>query len=287
MDAAPPIWREARFGGELRALRRSGLLDGVGSEGRGLPVLLVPGLFAPDSSLTFLARYLKHHGFRPRRAGIASNVDCSEREMERLTLRVKRAAAEAGSRVAIIGHSRGGIFARTLAVRHPELVASVMCLGSPLVDPLANIHPFLHLQLELIARLGDRRVPRFASHACVDAGVLDQLEQIAEHYPVVRSLVRRVRESPREECCQRFWEDSRAPIPEQTAYVSVYSRSDGVVSPAACLDPAARHIEVQSSHCGMAWNVDVFRALLPRLRDVAEQERRPRTPRRPALRAVA
>jgi triacylglycerol lipase len=287
MDAAPQIWREARLGSELRALRRSRLLETRSGAGRDLPVLLIPGLLAPDRTLVLLARYLKAHGFRPKRAGIASNVDCSEREMERLTLRVKRAAAEAGSRVAIIGHSRGGIFARALAVRRPELVASVMCLGSPLVNPLANIHPFLHLQLELIARLGDRRVPRFASHACVDAGVLDQLEQIADRYPVVRSLVRRVRESPREECCHRFWEDSRAPMPEETAYLSVYSRSDGVVSPAACLDPAARHIEVESSHCGMAWNVDVFRALLPELRDVAEQERIPRTPRRPTLRAVA
>src|SRR5947209_15909686 len=158
MEAAPQIWREARLGPELRAFLRSKILDGRGAEGRGLPVLLVPGLLAPDASLKFLARYLKQHGFRPRRSGIASNIDCSEREMTRLALRVERAANEAGTRVAIVGHSRGGLFARTLAVRRPDLVASVTCLGSPLVDPIANIHPLLHLQLELIASLGDRRI---------------------------------------------------------------------------------------------------------------------------------
>jgi len=285
MDAAPQIWREARLGPELRALFRSRLLETRSGAGRGLPVLLIPGLLAPDRTLGLLARYLKAHGFRPKRAGIASNIDCSEREMARLEARIERAATEARSRVAIVGHSRGGIFARTLAVRHPDLVASVTCLGSPLVDPLANIHPFLHLQLELIARLGDRRVPRFASHACVDAAVLDQLEQIADRHPVVRSLVRRVREAPPGECCRQFWADSRAPVPADTSFLSVYSRSDGVVSPSACLDPAARHLEVESSHCGMAWNIGVFRALLPELRDVAEAERAPAA--RPQLRAVA
>jgi len=273
MDAAPPIWREARFGGELRALRRSGLLDGVGSEGRGLPVLLVPGLFAPDSSLTFLARYLKHHGFRPRRAGIASNVDCSEREMARLLRRVELAADQAGSRVAVLGHSRGGLFGRALAVRRPDLVGGVVCLGSPLLDPLVNIHPFLHLQLALVASLGDRRVPRLASHACVDASVVEQLEQLASRNALTRLLVRKLRSVTPGDCCKAFWRDLRAALPDDVSFLSIYSRTDGVVSHRACLDPAARQLEVHSSHCGMAWNPEVFTASLEELAAVAARER--------------
>jgi triacylglycerol lipase len=275
MDAAPQIWREVRLGLELRGLLRSRLLDTHSGAGRGMPVLLIPGLLAADRTLGLLARHLKAHGFRPRRAGIESNIDCSEREMRRLTRRVERAAAESGSRVAIVGHSRGGIFGRTLAVRHPELVAGVVCLGSPLVDPLVNIHPLLHLQLELIARLGDRRIPRFASHACVDADVLDQLERLASRFPLVGALVGQLRDTPAGDCCRQFWTDSRAPLSPAVSYLSIYSRSDGVVSHEACLDPLARHLEVESSHCGMAFNTDVFKAIVLELRDVAEREREP------------
>jgi pimeloyl-ACP methyl ester carboxylesterase len=273
VDAAPRFRREARMFGELRALQRSGLLDEPWTNaGRGLAVILIPGLLAPDRSLGLLTRYLKRNGFRPRRAGIAANVDCSEREAGRLEKRLERAAAETGRRVAIVGQSRGGVFGRTLAVRRPDLVASVIGLGSPLVDPLANIHPFLHLQLELLARLGDRKVPRVASHSCMDAAILEQLEQMAGSSRMSRALASRVREMQPGECCTQFWADLRAPFPGDVAYLSVWSRLDGVVNPRACLDPAARHHEVRSSHCGMAWNRDVFRTVVEELATVAARE---------------
>jgi pimeloyl-ACP methyl ester carboxylesterase len=273
LNAAPRFRREARMFGELRSLQRSGLLEQPWTDaGRGLAVILIPGLLAPDRSLGLLARYLKRNGFRPRRAGIASNVDCSEREAERLEKRLERAAAQTGRRVAIVGQSRGGIFGRALAVRRPDLVASVIGLGSPLVDPFANIHPFLHLQLELLARLGDRKVPRVASHSCMDAAILEQLEQMAGSSRMTRALASRVRELEPGECCTRFWADLRGPFPDDVAYLSIWSRIDGVVNPRACLDPAARHREVRSSHCGMAWNGEVFRSVLEELVTVAACE---------------
>src|SRR3954463_11863864 len=92
IDAAPRFRREARMFGELRALQRSGLLEEPRTNaGDGLAVLLVPGLLAPDRSLGLLARHLKRNGFTPRRAGIASNVDCSEREAQRLERRLRPA----------------------------------------------------------------------------------------------------------------------------------------------------------------------------------------------------
>src|SRR3954463_10757977 len=98
IDAAPRFRREARMFGELRALQRSGLMESPPTDaGRGLAVLLVPGLLAPDRSLGLLARYLKRNGFSPRRAGIASNVDCSEREAKRLEARLERGYTETGS----------------------------------------------------------------------------------------------------------------------------------------------------------------------------------------------
>src|SRR3954467_10334112 len=166
--------------GELRALQSSGLLDEPPTNaGNGLAVLLIPGLLAPDRSLGMLARFLKRNGFSPRRSGITSNVDCSEREAKRLEQRLERAYAETGTRAAIVGQSRGGVFGRALAVRRPDLVGAVIGLGSPLVDPLTNIPPLLHLQLELIARMGDRRIPRMASHSCLDAEMIEKLHELA------------------------------------------------------------------------------------------------------------
>jgi pimeloyl-ACP methyl ester carboxylesterase len=258
---------------ELRALQRAGLLEEPRTNvGNGLAVLLIPGLLAPDRSLGLMARYLKRHGFTPRRAGIASNIDCSEREAGRLEQRLERACAETGKRVAIVGQSRGGVFGRALAVRRPDLVAAVIGLGSPLVDPLANIHPFLHLQLELLARVGDRNVPRFASHSCLDADMIDQIEEMAGRSRMSRALARRLREIEPGDCCTRFWIDLRSPFPAEVSYLSIWSRLDGVVNPRACHDPAARLVEVRSSHCGMAWNRHVFRALLDELSGVAARE---------------
>lgn len=49
---------------------------------------------------------------------------------------------------------------------------------------------------------------------------------------------------------------------------SIYSRSDGVVAWEACVQPDGRqreNIEVQGSHCGMAWNPDVLSIVADRL----------------------
>ena len=259
--------------GELRALQASGMLDEPGTNaGGGLAVLLIPGLLAPDRSLGLMARYLKRQGFTPRRAGIASNIDCSEREAKRLEQRLEKAYRETGRRVAIVGQSRGGVFGRALAVRRPDLVGAVIGLGSPLVDPLTNIHPLLHLQLELIARMGDRKIPRMASHSCLDAGMIEKLHELAGEGRVSRALVKRLAGRTPGDCCTQFWADLAAPFPDAIPYVSIWSRIDGVVNPRACHDPAARMVEVRSSHCGMAWNRHVYRALLEELTAVAQRE---------------
>src|SRR6478735_2971063 len=241
VDAAPRFRREARMLGELRALQASGMLEEPRTNaGDGTAVLLIPGLLAPDRSLGLLARYLKRHGFTPRRAGITSNVDCSEREAQRLEKRLEKAHFETGRRVAIVGQSRGGVFGRALAVRRPDLVGAVIGMGSPLVDPLTNIHPLLHLQLELLARLGDRKVPRLASHACLDKEIIEQMHELAGQGRISRSLVKQLARREPGDCCTQFWADLRSPFPKDVSYLSIWSRIDGVVNPRACHDPDAR-----------------------------------------------
>jgi triacylglycerol lipase len=41
-------------------------------------------------------------------------------------------------------------------------------------------------------------------------------------------------------------------------YEAIYSRTDGIVHWQACLDPAAEHVEVRSSHLGMGLNRGVY-----------------------------
>ena len=41
----------------------------------------------------------------------------------------------------------------------------------------------------------------------------------------------------------------------------------------ACLDPAARHLEVDASHCGLGVSRHVFRALAAELDQIAAAER--------------
>jgi hypothetical protein len=49
------------------------------------------------------------------------------------------------------------------------------------------------------------------------------------------------------------------PFPEEVGFVSVYSRSDGIIDWRGCLDPAARCVEIKSSHCGMSAHPAAYR----------------------------
>ena len=224
-----PIWGEARVGLEHAALRRHPVYRGEGvAPGDGAPVLLVPGFLAGDVSLGVMAAWLKRIGYRPCRAGIRANVDCTSRALERLDGQLERFAERHGRQVTVVGQSRGGSLARILAVRRPELVAGVVCLGSPILDPLA-VHPFVRAQVEVVAALGSLGIRGLFSHACRFGS-----------------------------CCREARADATASWPETVRFTSVYSRSDGIVDWRSCLDPHARHVEVRSSHVGMAVNPAVF-----------------------------
>jgi pimeloyl-ACP methyl ester carboxylesterase len=184
-----------------------------------------------------MAHWLSAHGYRPCRAGITANVDCTERALERLDAQLERFAERHERPVRVIGHSRGGTMARILAVRRPDLVETVICLGSPLVDQFA-VHPLVRAQVRAVALFGSIGVPGLFSFGC------------------------------RSGCCVQADRDLAAPMPPGVRFVSVFSRSDGVVDWRACRDPEAEHAEVRSSHVGMAVNAEVFRviaaALAPR-----------------------
>lgn len=276
--APTQIWRELRAGAELAELLASREFRAPDPASEpGMPVMLITGIYAGDATMGPMAAWLKRLGYAPKRAGLRFNADCSEAEMKRLEARLQRAARVAGRRVAIVGWSRGGLFARVLAVRRPELVAGIVTLGSPLVNPLRHVHPLLHLSLEATSTLGDRGVPGLLTHRCADEWALDGAAE-RELPPVSHALLRRARRllasGSRERCCVRFWEDIRAPFPAEIEFVSIYSLRDGVVDWRACLDPAARHTQVDASHCGLGVSRRLYATLAAELERIAAGERR-------------
>jgi pimeloyl-ACP methyl ester carboxylesterase len=194
-------------------------------------VLLITGFLAGDPSLTTMARWLKRLGYRPCRARMRVNVDCTARGLERLEDSLESLAEQHGRKVTIVGQSRGGTMARLLAVRRPDLVEQIVTLGSPLTDWMA-IHPLVRAQVTMVGLLGTAGVPGLFGYAC-QAG----------------------------DCCAEARDGAVAPFPEDIRFVSVSSRSDGIVDWRSCLDPAAEHVEVTSTHIGMAVNREVFRAV--------------------------
>src|SRR4051794_41486972 len=102
--ARPPLWREARIGFEAAALVRDPVFRGDGmTDGRGRPVLLIPGFLAGDSSLSMMAGWLKRAGYRPSRAGMVANVNCAGTLMPRLEQRLENLVSEQGQKAAIVG----------------------------------------------------------------------------------------------------------------------------------------------------------------------------------------
>jgi triacylglycerol lipase len=241
----PPIWREARIGLEAAALLRDPIWHGEGIEpANGQPVLLMPGFLAGDDSLGIMTTWLRRTGHWTRSAGMRSNVDCSARAVGALLQRTEELAERQGRRVVLVGQSRGGTFARVMAVRRPDLVAGVIALGSPLTS-LFDVHPLVRMQVRAVAALGSLGAPGVFALDCIKG-----------------------------DCCKDFWADLRGPFPDDVGFVSVYSRSDGIVRWESCLDPAAENVEIDASHCGMAVNPGAYRAMATALERFRRNERR-------------
>jgi triacylglycerol lipase len=220
----PPLWRESRVGFEAAQLLRSPIWRGAGvMPGEGRPVLLVPGFLAGDGTLSTMARWLRANGYWTRRAGIRANVGCSQEACERIEERLEALAARTGHRVALVGQSRGGVLAKVVATRRPDLVSGIVTLGAPTLGML-RVHPLVLLPVGVVGALGTGRVPGLFRMSCL-----------------------------RGACCAPFRADMEQEFPPGVRYVCVYSRTDGIVDWRACLDDAADElVEVRASHCGMA-----------------------------------
>jgi pimeloyl-ACP methyl ester carboxylesterase len=245
------MWREAGVWLELAGLVRDPIFRGEDvADGRGQPVLLVPGFLAGDDSLSLMTRWLRRTGHHTSRAGMRSNVGCSGQALDRLEARLECLVERQGQRAAIMGERGGGTCARVLAARRPELVSGVLMLGTPQLDPLA-VHPVVRAQLLVLGALGTLGAPGLIRRACLEG-----------------------------DCCSEFWEQYAARLPKGVGCVCVYSKTDGIVDWHACLDPSGEHVEVRSSHVGMAVNTGVYRVIADSLEDFRRRDSRRRAPLR-------
>jgi triacylglycerol lipase len=208
---------------EMSALLRDPVFRGRGvPHGDGRPVLLIPGFLSGDWSLTVLSNWLERIGYEPHLSGILFNVQDSESLLAGLRHRLIKLESAAGSRVSLVGHSRGGLLAKVLSERRPQSVEQVIALGAPLADTT---------DLALVTR-----------HA---VGVVKTANELA--------YGRRLSAEG------RFAHDLR--LPPAVPTTSIYTRSDDVVNFRSCLRPDIPALSVWGSHNGLLVNPEVYRLL--------------------------
>ncbi|HZE66241.1 MAG TPA: alpha/beta fold hydrolase [Sporichthyaceae bacterium] len=250
-SSARALLDERRAVREMAALMRDPVFRGTGAPaGDGRPVMLIPGFGTGDISMTLLSRWLARNGWATVPSRVHLNIGCARQTMDHLVRRAELVALSHGAPVTLIGHSLGGVFAKAVAVRRPEVVSAVVTLGSPLLAPTAA-HRILLADVAMLTALSRFGVGRLGAR------------RIGTGRPGSNSLM--ASDCVRGECAHAAWQELHAPFPTRVAFTSVYSRSDGLIDWHACLDPAAEAVEVESSHCGMAVNAAVYRALAVRL----------------------
>ena len=208
---------------ELTALLGDPVFRGRGvPHGDGRPVLLIPGFLSGDWSMRMMHSWLGRIGYRSYLSGFVLNVQHSERLLARLRHRLAMVEAEAGSRVTIVGHSRGGLLGKVLAQRRPRSIEQVIALGSPLAD---------WTDLALVTQGA--------------VGVIRTANELA--------YGRRLNVEA------RFSHDLE--LPPAVPTTSIYTQADDVVNFRSCLRPDIPSIPVWGSHNGLVINPEVYRLL--------------------------
>jgi triacylglycerol lipase len=206
------------------------------------PVVLVPGFMAGDGTLALMARHLRGLGYRTYRSTMHANVGCTREAADALERRIEAISLRRGRKVAIVGHSLGGLMARGMAGRRPDLVDGIVTLGSPILAPGAA-HPLLLLDVAMMVRLRRAGLGRLMGEDCTSG-----------------------------DCARESWEAAQVPLSRDVAFTSVFSRRDGIIDWRSCLDPQASTVEVRTSHLGMAFDpvvLDIVTDALGTLRELS------------------
>ena len=187
-------------------------------------ILLIPGFLAADATLYPFANWLRSRGHQVFFSGIMANADSPKRAMDRLGRIVQNLYDRYDEKLVVIGHSLGGIYARELARRMPQCVEQTVLLGSPVQGPAHNANPFVKMLASLTLQLHE------TTRGC--SGGLHNVCGVHSITP-----------------------------PPDVPETIIFSKSDGVVDWASCLEsaPNVRSFEVDSTHMGLPYNLDTMR----------------------------
>lgn len=230
--AAVPLWREALFGADWLALRVSPVYYGIGvPRGDGAPVIIIPGFLGSDDYLIEMYHWLRRIGYRSYYSHIGRNAECPDVLLERLFETMDLAHRETGRKLHLIGHSLGGLMARSAAVQRPEQVAQVICLAAPFRD--IRVHPMILAAAGFVRGriVGQRRRRRPIKRECYTGS-----------------------------CTCDFANSLRSELPESVDRAAIYTTTDGVVDWRSCVEEDSRlNTKVSGTHVGLAFNPQVYR----------------------------
>jgi triacylglycerol lipase len=231
------LWTEALFGAEILLLHATPVYYGFGvPRGDDSGVVIIPGFLGTDLYLTELYGWLERIGYRPYFSGVGINADCPNLLIQRhLNETIKRALQETGRKVHLIGHSLGGVIARSLAGQRPKDVASVITLASPFRGTVANrtvLHAAEAVRLRILQEHGQGVLPDCYTGRCT---------------------------------CN-FIDSLRRDIPSSMMETAIYTRHDGIVDWRYCMtrNPEV-DFEVPGTHIGMAFNPAAYSIVAERL----------------------
>lgn len=236
-EADNPLWTEALFGAEVLLLHATPVYYGFGvPRGDDSAVVIIPGFLGTDLYLTELHGWLARIGYRPYFSGIGINAECPNLLIQRhLGETIKKALAETGRKVHLVGHSLGGVIARSVAGQRPKDVASVITLASPFRGTVTN-----------------RTVLRAAEAV--------RMRILQEHGQGVLPTCYTGR------CTCNFIDSLRRNIPDTMFETAIYTRHDGIVDWRYCMtrNPEV-DFEVPGTHIGMAFNPAAYTIVAERL----------------------
>jgi len=238
-EADISIWKEALFGADILLLHASPVYYGLGvPHGDGSAVVVIPGFLGTDLYLSHLQSWLKRIGYQPYSSGIGINAECPNLLIQRhLNETLEQALHDTGRKVHLIGHSLGGIMARSLAARRPADVASVITLAAPFRRTVAH-HSILRAAEQV------RRQIHREHRASGD--VLPQCYT--------------------SRCTCDFVSYLRSDPPDDVNQTAIYTRDDGIVDWRYCrTGDNDRDYEVPGTHIGLAFNASVYSIIANRL----------------------
>jgi pimeloyl-ACP methyl ester carboxylesterase len=204
--------------------------------GDGRLVVVIPGLFGNDLYLDPIRGWLRRIGYTPLRSTLTVNAGCPRRLRDQIQAEILRHLDRAPGPIAIIGHSRGGVIAWTIAAQMREQVSHLALLGSP---------------------IGAYR------HAIQSGDDLSSPTPMGRILGRASTFARRMLDPDCTvpACACAFVEDVMSPISPQTALMAIASRDDEVVASELAQVGAGEVIEVGGSHSGLVVNREVYRAL--------------------------